>query len=85
MLFDAAKGSLADVVAPVAELERFAAERGFTSFYWFDVLRSVIDRVDDPAVGGPMLDVLSRVALLLGPASRIARDRRTSAPPGLGA
>jgi serine/threonine protein kinase len=84
MLFDAAKGSLADVVAPAAELERFAAERGFTSFYWFDVLRSVLGRVDDPAVRGPMLDVLGRVALLLGPASRIARDRRTSAPPGLG-
>ena len=85
MLFDAAKGSLADVVAPVGDLERFAAERGFTSFYWFDVLRSVIDRVDDPAIRGPMLDVLARVALLLGPASRIARDRRTSAPPGPGA
>jgi serine/threonine protein kinase len=84
MLFDAAKGSLADVVAPAAELERFAAERGFTSFYWFDVLRSVVGRVDDPAVRGPMLDVLARVAMLLGPASRIARDRRTSAPPGLG-
>ena len=84
MLFDAAKGSLADVVAPAAELERFAAERGFTSFYWFDVLRSVLGRVDDPAVRGPMLDVLGRVALLLGPASRIARDRRTSAPPGFG-
>jgi hypothetical protein len=82
MLFDAAKGSLADVVAPAAELERFAAERGFTSFYWFDVLRSVLDRVDDPAVRGPMQDVLARVAILLGPASRIARDRRTSAPPG---
>jgi serine/threonine protein kinase len=84
MLFDAAKGSPADVVAPAAELERFAAERGFTSFYWFDVLRSVLDRVDDPATRGPMQDVLGRVAILLGPASRIARDRRTSAPPGCG-
>jgi hypothetical protein len=82
MLFDAAKGSLPDVVAPAAELERFAAERGFTSFYWFDVLRSVLDRIEDGAVRKPMLDVLARVALLLGPASRIARDRRTSAPPG---
>jgi serine/threonine protein kinase len=82
MLFDASKGALPDVVAPAAELERFAAERGFTSFYWFDVLRSVIERVDDPALRAPMLDVLARVALLLGPASRIARERRTSAPPG---
>lgn len=84
MLFDAAKGTLPDVVAPAAELERFAAERGFTSFYWFDVLRSVLDRVDEPALRVPMQDVLARVALLLGPASRIARERRTSAPPGLG-
>lgn len=82
MLFDASKGALPDVVAPVAELERFAAERGFTSFYWFDVLRSVIERVDDPSLRATMLDVLARVALLLGPASRIARERRTSAPPG---
>ncbi len=81
MLFDAARGSLPDVVAPAAELERFAAERGFTSFHWFDVLRSVLQRVDDPAVRAPMQDVLERIALLLGPASRIARDRRTSAPP----
>lgn len=84
MLFDAAKGSLPDVVTPATELERFAAERGFTSFYWFDVLRSVLDRVDDPALRAPMQDVLARIALLLGPASRIARDRRTSAPPGFG-
>jgi serine/threonine-protein kinase len=83
MLFDAAKGTLPDVIAPAAELERFAEERGFTSFYWFDVLRSVLERVDDLAVRTPMQDVLARVALLLGPASRIARDRRTSAPPGL--
>jgi hypothetical protein len=66
-----------------AELERFAAERGFTSFYWFDVLRSVVERVDDPLVRVPMLDVLARITLLLGPSSRLARDRRTSAPPGM--
>ena len=83
MLFDAAKGSLPDVMATAAELERFAAARRFSSFYWFDVLRSVVDRVDDPQVRGPMHDVLARVTLLLGPASRIARDRRTSAPPGM--
>ncbi|MBX3193015.1 MAG: serine/threonine protein kinase [Labilithrix sp.] len=83
MLFDAARGALPDVVGPATELERFAAERGFTSFYWFDVLRSVVDRVDDPATRAPMQDALARVTLLLGPASRLARDRRTSAPPGL--
>ncbi|MDB4935063.1 MAG: Serine/threonine protein kinase PrkC, regulator of stationary phase [Labilithrix sp.] len=84
MLFDAAKGALPDVVSPAAELERFAAERGFTSFYWFDVLRSVLDRIDDAGVRASMQDVLARIAVLLGPASRIARERRTSAPPGFG-
>ena len=88
MLFDAvgprgARAGLPDVTGPAAELERFAAERGFTSFYWFDVLRSVVERVDDPEVRHPMLDVLARITLVLGPASRIARDRRTSAPPGM--
>ncbi len=83
MLFDAAKGTLPDVMSQAAELERFAAERGFTSFYWFDVLRSVVQRVDEPQVRTPMEDVLARVTMLFGPASRNARDRRTSAPPGI--
>jgi hypothetical protein len=84
MLFDSAKGVSPDVGGHAAELERFAAERGFTSFYWFDVLGSVLERIDDPQVRAPMQDVLSRVALFLGPASRIARERRTSAPPSTG-
>lgn len=84
MLFDAANGSLPDVAGAVGDIERFVADRGFTSFYWFDVLRSVLERVDDPSVRVPMQDVLARVSVLLGPASRLARDRRTSAPPGPG-
>ena len=88
MLFDAvgphgARAGLPDVTEPAAELERLAAERGFTSFYWFEVLRSVVERVDDPQVRDPMLDVLGRITLVLGSASRSARDRRTSAPPGM--
>jgi len=83
MLFDAARGVLHDVHGPAAELERFAAEHGFTSFYWFDVLRSVVDRVDEVAARTSMHDALARVALLLGPASRLARERRTSIPPAL--
>lgn len=84
MLFDAARGQLPDVIAPATELERFAAEHGFTSFYWFDVLRSVLGRVDDSALRVPMQDALARVVLLLGPAGRLTRQRRTSAPPGSG-
>jgi len=81
MLFDAAKGVAPDVHAAATELERFAGERGFTSFYWLDVLRSVVERVVEPGPRAAMQDVLSRVATLLGPASRLAQNRRTSAPP----
>lgn len=81
LLFDAAKGSAPDVHGVASELERFAAERGFTSFYWLDVLRSVVGHVVEQDARAAMLDVLARVAIMLGPASRLARERRTSAPP----
>ncbi|MBS2015925.1 MAG: protein kinase [Deltaproteobacteria bacterium] len=81
LLFDAAKGSAPDVPGVAAELERFAAERGFTSFYWLDVLKSVVSHVIEEEARVAMQDVLARVATLLGPASRLARDRRTSIPP----
>ncbi|MDB4944581.1 MAG: Serine/threonine protein kinase PrkC, regulator of stationary phase [Labilithrix sp.] len=83
MLFDAAKGALPDVAATVAELERLAADRGFLASYWLEALRSVLERVDDAVIRTPMLEVLARVTMLLGPGSRMARDRRTSAPPGM--
>ena len=81
LLFDAAKGSAPDVHGVASELERFASERGFTSFYWLDVLRSVVGHVVEQDARAAMLDVLARVAIMLGPASRLARERRTSAPP----
>jgi hypothetical protein len=81
MLFDAAKGAAPDVHGVASELERFASERGFTSFYWLDVLKSVIGHVLEPDARVAMQDVLARVSTLLGPASRLARERRTSAPP----
>jgi serine/threonine-protein kinase len=81
LLFESAHGNIPDVLAPAAEIERFAQEHGFTSFYWFDVLRSVIERLDDPPVKTAMLDTLGKLALVLGPQSRLARERKTSAPP----
>ena len=81
MLFDAARGALPDLDHPASELERFAQERGFTAFYWFDVLRAVIARIDDPKIRGTMEDVLTRLGTRLGPHSRLARERKTSAPP----
>lgn len=81
MVFDAARGALPDVAGAAAELERFAQQRGFTAFHWFDVLRAVFGRVEDTGAREKMQDALARIAARLGPASRLARERRTSAPP----
>jgi hypothetical protein len=81
MVFDAARGALPDVAGAASDLERFAQERGFTAFHWFEVLRAVLGRVEDAGAREKMQDALARIATLLGPASRLARERRTSAPP----
>jgi hypothetical protein len=81
LLFDAARGQVLDLVSASAEIEHFAEERGFVSFYWFDVLRAVVDRTPDATLRAAMLDALGRLTLQLGPSSRLARERRTSAPP----
>lgn len=81
MVFDAARGALPDIAGAASDLERFAQERGFTAFHWFDVLRAVLARVEDTPAREKMQDALARIAALLGPASRLARERRTSAPP----
>src|SRR5205085_9785426 len=81
MVFDASRGALPNLGSAAADLERFAQERGFTAFQWFDVLRAVLARVEDEASRTKMQDALERTAAVLGPASPLARDRRTSAPP----
>lgn len=81
MVFDAARGALPDVAAAAADLERFAQERGFTAFHWFEVLRAVLSKVDDATAREKMQAALTRIASVLGPTSRLARERRTSAPP----
>ena len=81
MLFDARKGALPDVLGPATDLERFAHDHGFTSFYWFDALRAVLERVEEAAVRTPMIETLARLTVILGPQSRLALERRTDAPP----
>ncbi len=82
MLLDAARGALPDLAGPALVLERFAEEHGFESFYWFDLLGVIVGRVPDAVVAVKMSDALSRLVPVLGPTSRLARERRTDAPPG---
>ena len=83
MVLDAARGALPDVAGASSDLERFAQERGFTAFHWFDVLRAVLAQLGMNERGRDMIATLDRIAAVLGPASRLARDRRTSSPPPL--
>ncbi|HEY8078185.1 MAG TPA: protein kinase [Labilithrix sp.] len=81
VLFDAARGELGDVFSAASEIERFAQEHAFTAFFWVDVLRAVVERFEDATTRATVLETLNRLALVLGPGSRLARDRKTSAPP----
>ena len=82
LVFDAARGGVVpDLAEPAVDLERFAVDHGFAAFYWFDVLRAALDRLPADPKRAAMLMTLDRLAVLLGPGSRLARDRRTSAPP----
>lgn len=81
MLFDAARGALPDIAGPAAALERFAEEHDFEGFYWLDLLGAVIERMPDAETGAKMAGALARLDPVLGPQSRLARERRTDAPP----
>ncbi|AKU93437.1 Serine/threonine protein kinase PrkC, regulator of stationary phase [Labilithrix luteola] len=85
ILFEAVRrqerGAPSNVLDLAAELEHFVHARGFSSFYWFDVLAKALERIEEPTVRMPMQDALSRLTVLLGPSGRLSRERRTSAPP----
>lgn len=81
MLFDAARGALPDIHGALSGLERFAEEHGFEAFYWFDLLESVVLQVPDQEVVRLMQQVLAELGPVLGPGGRLARERRTDAPP----
>jgi serine/threonine-protein kinase len=81
IVFDASRGALPDLAGPAAGLERFAEEHGFEAFYWVELLAAVIDRLSDTDASSKMADALARLDPVLGPRSRLARERRTDAPP----
>jgi hypothetical protein len=83
MLFDAARGALPDITGPAAGLEKFAEEHGFEGFYWLDLLTAVVSRMPDADPARKMSEALARLNPVLGPQSRLARERRTDAPPSV--
>lgn len=78
LVFDVARGTVTDMLGPASELEAVAAQRGFASFHWFDVLSRIFEQLE-PAVARGMSTTLGRLTVLFGPSSRMAR--RTTMPP----
>jgi len=83
IIFDAARGALPDLVGPATNLEQFAEEHGFEGFFWLDLLGAIVARMSDADVSAKMARALTLLDPVLGPQSRLARERRTDAPPSV--
>jgi serine/threonine-protein kinase len=66
-----ARGESVDLLARAGELEKLAQDRGFPSFYWFDVLRAVVAHIRDTKLRDVVTEALERLVLLLGPLSQV--------------
>jgi hypothetical protein len=80
MLLDAARGALPDLAASAERLGRFAEQHDFEAFHWFDLLAAVLARFNDEDGAPTMRDALARLTSVLGPTSRLARERRREPP-----
>ncbi len=64
-----ARGENVDVLGRSADLEHTSRERGFASFFWFDVMIKSFEQIPDAGLREALLDPMKRVAMLLGPQS----------------
>ncbi|MCW5837962.1 MAG: hypothetical protein KIS78_36570, partial [Labilithrix sp.] len=81
IVFDVARGALPDIAGPASGLERFAEEHGFEGFFWLELLEAIVARLPDFEASAKMSDALTRLRPVVGPESRLARERPTDAPP----
>jgi len=72
ILFAAGRGESVDLLGRAGELEKLAQDRGFPSFYWFDVLRAVVRNIADAPLRERIEETLERLVLLLGPIGQVA-------------
>jgi serine/threonine-protein kinase len=66
-LLAAAHDDTVDLLARASDLERLARDRGFASFYWFDVLATVLRLAPPFPEQAALGRALERLVLLLGP------------------
>ncbi len=67
MLHAAAQHEEVDILARAGELQKLAQDRGFVSFYWFDVLRAMVTRMRDAELRERVGETLEKLVVLLGP------------------
>jgi hypothetical protein len=68
ILYAAARHEEVDLLARAGELQKLAQDRGFVSFYWFEVLRAMVSHFRDPEARATVGETLERLIVLLGPA-----------------
>jgi serine/threonine-protein kinase len=79
ILYASARHEDIDLLTRAGELEKLAQDRGFVSFYWFDVLRAMVAQIRDAAVRLAVGETLERLIVLLGHADQPAKSGRNSA------
>jgi hypothetical protein len=57
-----------DLLGRAGELNKLAQDRGFVSFYWFEVLRAMVSRMRDVELRDRVAETLEKLVVLLGPA-----------------
>jgi hypothetical protein len=73
ILYAAARHEEIDLLGRAGELQKLAQDRGFVSFYWFEVLRAMVGHIRDVHVRAAVEETLEKLVVLLGPAQMAAR------------
>ena len=68
ILYAAARHEDIDLLARAGELQKLAQDRGFVSFYWFEVLRAMVTHIRDVEQRETVGETLEKLVVLLGPA-----------------
>jgi serine/threonine protein kinase len=68
ILYASARHEEIDLLARAGELQKLAQDRGFVSFYWFEVLRAMVRHIRDEEARATVGETLEKLVVLLGPA-----------------
>jgi len=76
ILYASARNEDIDLLTRAGELQKLAHDRGFVSFYWFEVLRATAKQLKDEGVRETVTHTLEQLIVMLGPATSVAPPAR---------